>query len=361
MPKCGQVLVGDNVTGLCIPELAKGAQGDMCTPSSRADLEYAYDECGAGYGCSIAQSVCRKYCDEQSDCESGYGCMEISSSLGYGFCERLCSPFDNSTSDCPAGQICRMMDRYSSGYGYYCSPNSGGNATKTDGQTCSNTDECAEGYICSSSRCQPLCNTSNPCPSGRPCQSGICSCRVFSSDCGSGYSCEPTTNGATQCSPIGPLGRDELCGDRGDDCGLNMDCRGSATAKIFACMELCDDNNSCSYGECSSKLSGYDNNLGLCRCTLFDSSSCPSGQFCTFFGTTSSGLGRVCEDYGGLSEGDTCSGSDNGGCGRDLVCWGNDDDGRLCRKMCDDSNSCRRGECTPVTYLPNNAGVCFGS
>ena len=345
-PKCARVEINGDIKNRCIPELQKRGQDEPCTPSMRSSTEYGYDECAVGFGCTSLGNFCRAYCSDDLKCPSGYNCKNVGSGLDFGFCAKACTPF---LGDCGPNRASRKKSTFSGDSIYQCEDaGSGGN-----GSRCSDLSDCADSFTCSYSRCEPECDSSHPCPNSRECVSGVCQpCRPFSNDCGAGYTCEPTSHNRFRCKPVGELARDANCKGKTSDCGTNMDC--ITSSKRSTCRELCSSTHPCSFGTCVM-FSNYDD-LGFCMCTLFDSSTCPGGQFCGLTGSRTEGT-RRCYDIGNKDEGDSCS--ETSECSASMSCWGSDSKGRFCRDLCDENNRCDQFSCIDFPYLANSGGLCL--
>ncbi|TNE49071.1 MAG: hypothetical protein EP343_14485 [Deltaproteobacteria bacterium] len=108
----------------------------------------------------------REACDNSKICEQGLICLRSSSSSPNGTCETRCTLKNQSV--CPSGTFCYLVHSRNG----VCFKGQAG--SKSPGEACKQTTECAAGLVCftptqQSPRCAALCDAQSPCPQGQRC------------------------------------------------------------------------------------------------------------------------------------------------------------------------------------------------
>lgn len=244
-------------------------------------------DCNAGAAC--IDSLCRPLCDPSSSvCTDDSQCIQLHADNepieGSGACLGACDPVFPDTDDAtftPCGPGAECAPGFVDGAltRSYCQVSDGeGELTGP----CELDEDCAEGALCLSGRCHPLCRaddncnglTASPvcfsdefplrgsddddvigvCCSPLPGPGSECSAFGLECGCGSGFTCR---NGGEEgqgvCSPIGNTGyQARCCAD--EDCAAESSCIGGV------CRPHCDGTCAPNEGEC---IQVYSNDVPL--------------------------------------------------------------------------------------------------
>lgn len=260
-------------------------------------------------------------------------------------CQTVCDPFEDA-SVCDAfddGPGVCVLD----GRGFRCEP--GGDGVL--GTFCEQNDECSNGLVCSYGECVPYCDVAAPdCPSGRSCvdESGIgvgtCmrTCDGFDGfgDCGVGFACRPTFDGAT--SP-GICGRTDGVAD-GEPCPLGVIscdegllCVSEGGEDTPICRAVCNRAADDPHALCGADGAclGVDETIGACYpgCELGAvRNACIDIEGSETCLPVDDARG-ACVARGSTPTGETCDGTRNfGECTG--VCLPESDDVSTCRDLC---------------------------
>lgn len=152
---------------------------------------------GPGFGCAAAGTLGDKEaCTKDSECEAGFVCVDFGAGLS---CHGLCS--DALGKACPASdEMCWGVTKVGQKPPFICLPlthcdplaqdcadpkqgcyplSGGADAqwacfaagAKTDGQSCVNSNDCIEGFVCHARTCAQLCDAKGGAPA---CATGTC-------------------------------------------------------------------------------------------------------------------------------------------------------------------------------------------
>ncbi|WP_157068966.1 hypothetical protein [Sandaracinus amylolyticus] len=157
---------------------AEWSCGRSGTRREGEDCESAED-CGPGLLCTRSYVVgggqCRRLCDQDSDCGTGQGCAELGRIASCtGWCIAL-AECDLVGQTCGAGRGCYWMRDQDAARDHVFCHRAG---TEQETRSClRDPTRCEPGLLCvsrtdgvgSTTRCQPLCTTSDDCPVGSSC------------------------------------------------------------------------------------------------------------------------------------------------------------------------------------------------
>ncbi|MCB9733988.1 MAG: matrixin family metalloprotease [Deltaproteobacteria bacterium] len=347
--------VGCDATGKCGgfstegPTGGSGALGDSCV----GDGDCASNDC---YPTTATAGVCTQECQTASNnCPSGFTCRAYSNAPSLG----LCFAGGSTGGTTPNGGTCSSSSQCQS---QLCIQSSGGTVCR---EPCASAASCGANETCQTipgagfGACLPAVQTGGTlangasCGSSTDCQSGLCAgsgttftcvrpCSA-SSPCGSGFSCEPLTNGSGACFPVADKPTGAACADSGecvsgiclDDgasgvcsapCGVDGDCpcgfqcqptTYTDNAGHQITQSLCDhgaasgclaDGAVCA-GDAECRNGACDNGLCAHACDfLAGGAECGDGLGCAR--AVGSALDGTCQPFGPNADGAPC-GQDN--------------------------------------------------
>lgn len=165
-------LNGDGAGGIitqCFPA-GTGLDGTACDPTTAG-------ECAEGFGCSGDESVCRRWCCSDADCNVGSGTGQLCNKFSgagpddlhlAGICVQPDGCDVVAQSGCDAGEACNTFS-----LGTTICDAAG---TATEGQECAARDACVAGFACVGAagepgHCRKYCDmtAATPCPDGFTC------------------------------------------------------------------------------------------------------------------------------------------------------------------------------------------------
>lgn len=188
----------------------------------------------------------------------------------------------NCTPEGMTARGCYIAD-FGMGVATQCVPS----GTTSEGGTCTNVNDCAEGMTCQDGRCRELCcmGAATDCMVGYSCTPyadgmggtlsvGVCEppamCTVIpNSGCAAGSACIPRMDGTLGCFMAGDNAEDEECGGAMGGCMPGLGCFGM-TGGTFTCIAFCrlDMPTTCTAGHtCTEQPAVVGGGYGLCTPT----------------------------------------------------------------------------------------------
>jgi hypothetical protein len=213
--------------------------------------------------------------------------------------------------------------------------------------TCSNTEECDDGNVCTDDWCDPgvnecfhfnktgSCDDGNACTQNDTCSGGVCTGTAINCDDGDscttdscvGGVCLHDTSGC-QCTENADCDDGNACTDDWCDPGVN-ECFHTNNTDPCDDGDSCTQNDACSGGVCAGTVMNCDDGIactidscvdGICQhdasgCECAESADCDDGNVCTddwcdpgvyeCFHTNNT---NSCDDGNTCTQNDTCSG-----------------------------------------------------
>lgn len=167
----------------CRHATGTGMDTTSCTTST---------ECAIGYTCNGNPGHCRRFCDDDLDCDDTAHCLhpfqyrgsdgKLHSAPDVELCTKACKA--DSGSGCPPDRTCRLIRRDSEVEAnfWYTDCRPGDAAAEGQGAACSGDDDCQPGYDCSKAAftCRKICIfTQDGLPGSAQCPDGT-TCRAYS-------------------------------------------------------------------------------------------------------------------------------------------------------------------------------------
>ncbi len=388
LDQCHDVGTCNPGTGVCSnPNKTNGSvcnDGNACTQTDQCSAGScvggnpvvctALDQCHDPGTCNTGSGVCSNPAKaDGSGCSDGNGCTQTDTCTG-GVCNGgnpvVCTPLDQ----------CHLAGT--------CNPGSGtcSNPTKPDGSTCSDGNACTQTDQCSGGTCAGgnpvVCTALDQCHDVGTCSpgTGVCSNpnKVDGTTCNDGNACtqgDTCTGGscsggtAVVCTPL------DQCHDVGTcDTGTGL-CSNPAKADGAACNDgnSCTQTDRCTGGSCGGSNPVVCSALDQCH----DVGTCDTGTGVCSNPPKTSGTG--CDDGSACTQTDQCDGG--GACvgGNAVVCTPQDDchlagtcdpqtgtcsnptagDGTTCSdgNACTLGDTCTGGACTGMPTTCGNGTV----
>ncbi len=164
---------------VCYPDTQ--ATGLVCTTTAGLGEGAACDALGCASGSGCFGSICKHYCQSDSDCTAVDGARSCEATYWYGTsnkiagvstCARVCDPVSPQN---PRGSLLACPE----GFGCYSSDSNPGASdceqqygTGLSGSTCTTDADCTPGYYCgvASNTCVKYCAVNTDCPTGKICE-----------------------------------------------------------------------------------------------------------------------------------------------------------------------------------------------
>ena len=163
---------GCSVSQVCYPSESVHAMACYATDNLTEGADCTNGMCAAGLGCF--GSVCKPYCNTDSDCSSAPGARKCTQTAwqdgtpitGVSVCRRVCDPVHPQNPrapllSCPSGFRCAAYSDTTGASG--CGPAGSG----TTGSACTAGSDCAAGFYCDGAgKCNAFCFTNADCNGG---------------------------------------------------------------------------------------------------------------------------------------------------------------------------------------------------